>query len=223
MACNASKLAWLLAAGLLAACQQPAPKGVYGPERHKVQVTQSVDSIRVPFRANSATLVPAARQGLSGFLRRIEADRDSVVVVTAPGGQRGDLGAQRRNAVLRYLRGAGFRTAGRDDLMPAPEVPESDVLVQVATYEAVLPECPDTSRTRMGDLYNRHTSNHGCATNRNLGVMVANPRDLIRGDDLAPARTSRQMHHIGDYRAGSDIGGGAGGGEGALAGMNEGG
>jgi len=206
-------LAACAAPALVAGCQQAPDRAPLGPERHKVQVTQHIDSIKVPFRENSAALPPSAKAGLQGFLAEIGAGRDAVVVVRAPTQARGDLGDQRRNAVLRFLKAEGFRPVERDALMPEVEAPASEVLVRVAQYGTKLPDCPDHSRSELGGHSNRHTSNHGCATNRNLGLMVANPRDLVRGRDLAPARTSRQVHRIQDYRAGKPLGGdgGAGG------------
>jgi pilus assembly protein CpaD len=211
MARNAAILAACAGAALLAACQQPPDRRPLGPERHKVQVTQRIDSIKVPFRENSAALPPSAKAGLQGFLTEIGAGRDAVVVVRAPTRARGDLGAQRRNAVLRFLKAEGFRPTERDALMPEVDAPASEVLVRVAQYGTKLPACPDHSRSELGGNLNRHTSNYGCATNRNLGLMVANPRDLVRGRELAPARTSRQRHRIRDYRAGKPIGGDGGG------------
>lgn len=211
-------------AALLAACEQPRlPEGPLGRERHKVEVTQDIDSVKVPFRRNSTRLPPSAKDGLRSFFRRIGADTDAVVVVEPPTGLRGDLGMQRRDAVLRFLRSRGYRPVASDDLMPEAPVMEKEVLVRVAQYGTVLPECPDHSRSKMGDLYNADSSNFGCATNRNLGLMVANPRDLVRGGDLAPARTTRQMHNIADYRAGKPIGNGdASGGGRMVPSMSEG-
>ncbi len=206
------------AAAGLAACQPPPPPGgPTGAERHKVEVTRRIDSITVPFAANSAELPRASRDGLSGFLSEIGADRDAVVVVRAPEGLRGDLGEQRRHAVARLLKRKGFRPVRRDALLPEVSIPENEVLVRVARYTAKLPECPDHRRHRLGRLTNQHSSNYGCATNHNLGLMVANPRDLVRGRGLEPARTSRQMHRIRSYRAGKQIGGGDGGGTGGIA------
>ncbi len=200
-------------AGLLAACQPaPPPGGPTGPERHKVEVTQRIDSITVPFAGNSTELPAASRSGLGGFLDEIGAGRDAVVVVRAPTGVKGDLGAQRRNAVLRFLKARGLRPRRRDSLLPQVEVPAEKVLVRVAQYAAKLPACPDHSRGRLGRLSNQNSSNYGCATNHNLGAMVANPRDLVRGRELAPARTTRQMHRIRSYRAGASVGGESDGG-----------
>ena len=151
-----------VAATGVAACAPPPPDGPTGPQRHKVEVTQDIDSITVPFRANSAELPDGSRCGLAGFLDEIGAGRDAVVVVRAPTGLRGDLGVRRRHAVARFLKRQGFRPVQEDALMPEVSIPEKEVLVRVARYTAELPDCPDHSRRRLGSVLNQNSSNYGC-------------------------------------------------------------
>lgn len=65
---------------------------------------------------------------------------------------------------------------------------------------AVEPNCPDWSRPSAWHPENLPTSNLGCATTVNLMRMVADPRDLARGADLAPADGTRAAEAINRYR-----------------------
>jgi glycosyltransferase involved in cell wall biosynthesis len=60
----------------------------------------------------------------------------------------------------------------------------------------------DWSRQSGTDFANLPHSNFGCATQTNLGLMVAEPRDLVRGRPLAPADGVREAEAIARYRAG---------------------
>jgi pilus assembly protein CpaD len=72
---------------------------------------------------------------------------------------------------------------------------------------------------------NLPASNFGCATHRNLGLMVANPRDLLRGQEMGPTSGARaakgvERYYRGDrwIPTGSEGSSGAGGGSGGSGG-----
>ena len=54
-------------------------------------------------------------------------------------------------------------------------------------YLVTLPACPNWSQYPASDFTNARSSNFGCATASNLGLMVANPADLVAGRELAHA------------------------------------
>lgn len=177
---------------------KPPPTEV-APQKNRVQVERMLYRHLVDFAGNSSEPTAGEREALRRFLQETGADRDATVVVTATDDP---LAQQRRRVILRLLRGMGFRPRPEDPLLdPRPET-GGDVLVRVASYHAIPPDCPDHSRTRIGDYYNLPTSNFGCATTRNLGLMVANPRDLLRGRDLAPADAERHAWTVERYRSG---------------------
>ena len=61
-------------------------------------------------------------------------------------------------------------------------VPPGTIRVVASRATASVPGCPDWNER--SEFPNSNTStNFGCATNANLAAMVANPEDLIRGQD----------------------------------------
>ncbi len=72
----------------------------------------------------------------------------------------------------------------------------------VERHVVVLPPCPDWSRQSGTDFANLPHSNHGCAVRTNLGLMVAEPRDLERGRALAPADGVHAAEAVARHRAG---------------------
>jgi pilus assembly protein CpaD len=72
-------------------------------------------------------------------------------------------------------------------------------------YLVTLPACPDWSRESGTDFSNQPHSNFGCATQTNLGLMVAEPKDLVRGRTLAPADGVHQAEGIVRYRTGKVV------------------
>jgi pilus assembly protein CpaD len=57
---------------------------------------------------------------------------------------------------------------------------------------AVPPDCPDWSENIARDPQNMPFTNMGCATQRNLAVAVANPRDLIDPRGETPRASERR-------------------------------
>lgn len=76
------------------------------------------------------------------------------------------------------------------------------VEVVLERYVVTPPACPDWSRRSGLDYANQSHSNFGCATEANLGLMIANPRDLVRGRKLGPADGVHQAEGIVRYRQG---------------------
>ena len=56
-----------------------------------------------------------------------------------------------------------------------------EIHVTVEQYAVTLPACPDFTSSISDNHNNQVHSNWGCATATNLGLMVANPEDLISG------------------------------------------
>ncbi len=91
----------------------------------------------------------------------------------------------------------------------ALNLPESDIQVQVTIggteavgpavvaapiWVAEVPSCGDFAWSPTPDWNNTDTANFGCATQRNIGLMVQNPADLVR----ARQETGRAGERAGD-------------------------
>jgi pilus assembly protein CpaD len=75
-----------------------------------------------------------------------------------------------------------------------------DTVDTLVTVDFVrLPSCPDRSRDPAFDPLNLPLSNLGCANAVNLGLMLADPRDLEQGRALAPADGAREAGAISRY------------------------
>lgn len=57
------------------------------------------------------------------------------------------------------------------------------VRIVVSRSTATVPGCPDYSQASQPNFTASASSNYGCATNSNLAAMIADPEDLVRGQD----------------------------------------
>ncbi len=192
----------IAAGALLAACGYPTtPPDAVGPQAHKLGVERTLYRHDVAFPGESAELSGSEQAALDRFLRSTGADRQATVLVaTAPAA--GEVGDHRRQQVVRLLRQRGFDPRLSDPLLDSAQPGAGDVLVRIARYHVVLPDCPNYSRTGTSDNSNLPSSNFGCADRRNLGLMVANPRDLLRGRDMGPVSGARTSIPVRDYHDG---------------------
>ncbi|TVR78780.1 MAG: hypothetical protein EA405_13960 [Rhodospirillales bacterium] len=158
----------------------------------------------VAFPGAEDRLSAAERRRLEAFVTRVQAaGAESVHVhpgVPLPGDS-WRRQQRRADAVATILRRAGAAAVSVDPLPDgAAGAPAGAVGVAVRRHVVTLPPCPDWTRTPHATYNNQPSSNWGCATAINFGVMLHDPRDLVRGRDLGPADGEHQARAIKRYR-----------------------
>lgn len=174
----------------------------------------------VRFDTDRAAIEGHERDRLLAFLRSVELGPRDTVRLDGHADERAsdlynlDLAARRVQSVERVLREQGVEVAhvqrsayGELDPSAPGSTPEAwranrRVELVVERYVVVLPPCPDWSRHSGTDFANLPHSNHGCAVRTNLGLMVAEPRDLERGRPLQAGDGVHAAEGIVRYRAG---------------------
>lgn len=83
---------------------------------------------------------------------------------------------------------------------------DGPVVISFETLVINVPECGDWSEESSHDPMNTDHANFGCAVQRNIGLMIANPADLISPQTVGLSDTTRSNNVIQRYRAGSVTG-----------------
>ncbi|HUX78877.1 MAG TPA: CpaD family pilus assembly lipoprotein [Alphaproteobacteria bacterium] len=74
------------------------------------------------------------------------------------------------------------------------------IVLTIERYVVIPPSCGDFSQP-IGDARQAHApSNHGCAITANLGLMIANPRDLVKGRSLGDSDGTVMAAGVDRYR-----------------------
>lgn len=161
----------LAPAALLSAC------GTYngGLESIHQPVVQRTD-YALDLSASGGSLAPGESARLAGWLQAMRPGYgDRISVDDGAGGSTGrDQVAAEANRFGLMLSDSAPVTAGA--------ITPGTVRVVVTRLSASVPSCPDFSRISQPDYQASTTSNFGCATNKNLAAMIANPADLVRGE-----------------------------------------
>ncbi len=145
---------------------------------------------------------------LVSFLQRDQVGYgDRVFVAASSAGVTGPAARameQQQESVAAYLRRLGLSVEKAALPANARPVPANRVPVVVARYVVTPPACPDWSKVQKagGDFTNTVNSNFGCANISNLGLMVANPADLLGGRAPGPADGEFSTLSIQRYRKG---------------------
>jgi pilus assembly protein CpaD len=147
-------------------------------------------------------------QGLSALHVPVVTSADYVFDAAAPGGALAPGEADRLNGWFQGLglgygdsvyvdgayadaaRGQVAALAGRYGMMVSAGAPVTTGMVQPGTVRVVVsrrradvPGCPDWGLLSEPNVDNRTMSNFGCGVNSNIAAMVANPEDLVHGQE----------------------------------------
>ena len=79
-------------------------------------------------------------------------------------------------------------------------VPAGQLRVVVTRTKASVPGCPDFSHRSHTDFQARTSANYGCGTNGTLSAMIADPEDLVRGQDADGEDQAQASKAIRAYR-----------------------
>ena len=224
---NSSRLGGLvLAAMTLAACapgstsMDPAVGWLEAGSPKELEVDRAQYRHIVYFPTDRDDIVGAEQDRLIAFLQAVQPKDSDSIRVEGHADERAtdlynlDLAARRMETVKRFLNESGIRrlnthASAFGERAPAVAGTGEDAWRQNRRVEIVLerylitpPACPDWSRKSGIDYANKPHTNFGCATATNLGLMIANPRDLVKGRELGPADGIHQAEGIIRYRKG---------------------
>lgn len=194
----------MVAACTPAGVEQWQPVTAAAQKTNRVELTRLAHTVR--FAPNAAALTPGETTSLASFLDDSDiVYGDHVFLETPPGNH---LSTARQAAIRRVLARRGvLMTTVPATRAPGGERPPAgdEMTVQLERYVVTPPNCPDWSKPPGGDPTNSVSSNFGCATEANLGMMVAEPRDLLAGRQPGPPDAEPALRAIRNYRAGRTV------------------
>ncbi|MES2119103.1 MAG: CpaD family pilus assembly protein [Pseudomonadota bacterium] len=169
-----SKLILIALCASVAACNTPdmADRGVAST---KVPVVTSADYV-FDAAAPDGSLAPGQAERLNGWFQGLGLGYGDRVFVDG--------------AYADAARGEVASIAGQYGMLVTPGSPVTAGVVQPGTVRVVVsrrraevPGCPDWNRPSQPNFDNRNMSNFGCGVNSNIAAMIANPEDLVHGQE----------------------------------------
>lgn len=126
--------------------------------------------------APDGTLAPSEAARLDGWFRGLNLGYGDRVYVDG-------AYAEGARADVARIAGQYGMMVSQGTPVTAGQLPPGVVRVVVSRTRADVPGCPNWSEPSSPNYQNRMMSNYGCAVNGNLAIMVANPTDLVHGQD----------------------------------------
>jgi len=163
--------------------------------RHPIIVHQKPTTLAVRVARGAEGLNPNQRAQVVGFLERYRGVgmANSRLVIAVPSGAPNEIAAMSAVTDIRHL----ARDLGFDESVIAVEAyhMEGDhappVKVSYTHFVAEAPHCGQWPTNLAEDPRNVPYPNFGCATQRNLAVMIANPADLLGPRGMTPRSAER--------------------------------
>jgi len=159
------------------ACSLPERSARY-QTAYPIVVQPDVRSLTLMSRIETDPMIPEERRAFDGFVRDYHMRSAGPVTIEIPSNSASGSERESRFAAMKAM-----LTSGGVDLRDILEMPDvggsgETVTVSFATNSVSVPECGFWRTETTDNWANRRSVNHGCATQRNLGLMVANPGDL---------------------------------------------
>jgi len=193
-----ASVAALVVVGLLSACmpQQAQWRGTATMKRNTVEFIRLTHD--VTFKDGAAALGDDQAKSVDAFFARIDARYGDEISVDAGDGPEA---AARRAAIIARATALGLKVT-RETPVYGPALSTDGARIIVGRYVVTPPACPDWRKPAGADWENTPSSNFGCASQTNLGLMVAQPRDLLYGRDYGGPDTEMMAKAVKDYRDG---------------------
>jgi pilus assembly protein CpaD len=193
------------AGGCLRSPRFQAPFTLANPsERHPIAVKQGEVWLDLAVYPGSSGLNDSQKDQVANFLADYKSQSSDRLLIRAPSGGANETAAMRAYDEVRKVLGRAGVRPSLVVLEPyfANGDPSAPLRLSYLQFVAQPPDCPDWSENVGRDPNNMPWPNKGCASQRNLAAMVANPEDLVRPRGETPRPGERRDTVWGKYIAG---------------------
>ena len=173
-------------------------------ERYPITVEVAHTAIELSGRDGSERLTATEIRKVDEIVTAFAAGSRGLLDISVPGAAATDVGVLgRAKQIADHAKRRGV-PASRIMLRVDTEDQRADgpIVIGFDTLVASVPVCGDWSKESSHDSMNTDHSNFGCAVQRNIGMMIANPADLIVPRTAGLHDTVRSNIVIQQYRTG---------------------
>lgn len=172
------------------------PKEVYKKEPVKNTVESRNMLKVVHFPSGASRLSRDGLDDLKAALSSVSPEAVEAVKIQLPASQMKN--EAKRQHLTKFLRNMGYKSS-LVSFEESDSVERNDARIDVKYAYAVGPKCPDWRTSPVTTYSNTGKGGMGCATVTNLGAMVADPRDLERGNGLVSPDMTRNSIVLENY------------------------
>jgi pilus assembly protein CpaD len=176
-------------------------------QRHPILISEEPESLDMPVGMKGPAVSPQIETAIRNYANEYRSDGTGDITIQVPTGSANEVAAASTGRAVHYALVRAGVPRQNVRVAPYPVNDRSEVAPLRVSYlrvKAVVPHCgiwPDGSAA---DYRNAGYYNFGCAQQKNLAAMIANPADLIRPQPMQPANGARRAKVVSDYAAGQE-------------------
>jgi pilus assembly protein CpaD len=190
---------WIFGAvSLLATCAEPVPHDY--TQRFPLGARPETVSVPAHYVGTADPFAGEARETFETLVHGYLENGHGPVTLAALAPRGGTTETAARVERLRQRLIADGVPASAIRVMLTAEGAPNTVTISYERYTAVLPTCGDWSTPMDFNPLNTAYPNFGCDQQRNLGLLVADPADLVGMHSTQPSDTANMERVIKDYR-----------------------
>jgi pilus assembly protein CpaD len=171
-------------------------------QRHPIMITQAPANLDIEVSRGRPGLAPEQRASVIEFLRRYKRESTTgKLVIAAPGGAPNEVSAVTAAGIVKGLarsEGIGWNEIQVDAYSGEEGNPQPPLRLSFVRHSAEAPDCGRFPANLAEEPKNLPYANLGCASQRNLAAMVANPQDLLGPRTEQTARNAARRDVIMD-------------------------
>ena len=171
-------------------------------QRHPIMVTQAPTNLDVEVSRGKPGLAPDQRAAVIDFMRRYKRESTTgKLVIAAPGGAPNEVSAVQAAGIVKGLarsEGIAWNEIQVEPYSAEEGNPQPPLRLTFVRHAAEAPDCGRFPSNLADEPKNLPYANLGCATQRNLASMVANPQDLLGPRTEQTARNAARRDVIMD-------------------------
>lgn len=171
-------------------------------QRHPIMVTQAPTNLDVEVYRGRNGLAPDQRAAVIDFLRHYKRESTTgKLTIAAPGGAPNEVAAVQAAGIIKGLarsEGIGWNEIQVEPYSGEEGNPNPPVRLSFVRHSAEAPDCGRFPSNLSEEPRNLPYANFGCATQRNLASMVANPQDLLGPRTEQRARSAERRDVVMD-------------------------
>ena len=171
-------------------------------QRHPIMVTQAPTNLDVEVSRGRPGLAPEQRASVIDFLRRYKRESTTgKLVISAPGGAPNEVSVVQAAGIVKGLarsEGIAWNEIRVEPYGAEEGNPQPPLRLSFVRHSAEAPDCGRFPANLAEEAKNLPYANLGCASQRNLAAMVANPQDLLGPRTETTARNANRRDVIMD-------------------------
>jgi len=190
----------------LVACSPP-PTGTNDYRKtYPIEVVNKTFSTELGFSNSDELVVVYDPKIFIEFIQNFHRTSNGHITLTTPKEGRDAQETNRITSVIAYLQHFGIRPSEIIVQVTEELPPENtaDILLSFLGSVVEVPNCGDWSGEAGYNPTNLPTKNYGCAYQRNIGLMVSNPQDLLQASAGSMSDSQMLERIIQLYRAGEE-------------------